>query len=123
MLDQLSYVSIGYAAAVAIGAGVVFFLKRPRPRMLDQSAWILEGLLALRALAGAGTLLSGQRAAEQAPYIGYLIASVCIMPIAMNAVSGDDRGPWSSAVIAVVGLALTVVSIRILMTWGGGAHG
>jgi len=121
MLDQLSYVSIVYAALVTIGAAVVFFTKRPRPKLLDQSAWILEGLMVLRALAGAGTLLGGQKAAEQAPYIGYLIASVCIMPVAMNAVS-EDRGPWSSAVIAVVSVALTVIGVRILMTWGGGVH-
>ena len=121
MLDQLSYVSIVYAALVTIGAAVLFFLRRPRPKVLDTAGWILEGLLVLRALAGAGTLLHGERAAEQAPYIGYLIASVCIMPIAMNAVS-EDRGPWSSAVVAVVALALTVITIRILMTWGGGAH-
>jgi hypothetical protein len=122
MLDQLSYVATVYAALVTIGAAVVFFMRRPRPKLLDTAAWILEGLMALRAVAGAGTLLQGQRAAEQAPYLGYLLASVCIMPIAMNAVS-EDRGPWSSAVIAVVGLALTVVAVRILMTWGGGAHG
>lgn len=122
MLDQLSYVSIVYAALVTIGAAVVFFLRRPRPKLLDTTAWILEGLMALRAVAGAGTLLHGQRAAEQAPYIGYLIASVCVIPIAMNAVS-EDRGPWSSAVVAVVSLAVTVIAVRILMTWGGGAHG
>jgi len=122
MLDPLSYVSIVYAALVTIGAAVVFFLRRPRPQLLDTAAWILEGLMALRAVAGAGTLLHGQRAAEQAPYIGYLIASVCIMPIAMNAIS-EDRGPWSSAVVAVVSLAVTVIAVRILMTWGGGAHG
>jgi hypothetical protein len=121
MLDQLSYVSIVYAALVMIAAAVVFFVRRQRPKVLDTAGWILEGLLVLRALAGAGTLIQGQRAAEQAPYIGYLIASVCLMPIAMNAVS-DDREPWSSAVIAVVALALTVIGIRILMTWGGGAH-
>jgi drug/metabolite transporter superfamily protein YnfA len=121
MLDQLSYVSIVYAALVTIGAAVVFLVRRARPKLLDTAAWILEGLLVLRALAGAGTLLHGERAAEQAPYIGYLIASVCIVPIAMNAVS-EDRSPWSSAVIAVVGLALTVIAARILMTWGGGAH-
>ena len=122
MLDPLSYVSIVYAALVTIGAAVVFFLRRPRPQLLDTAAWILEGLMALRAVAGAGTLLHGQRAAEQAPYIGYLIASVCVLPIAMNAVS-EDRGPWSSAVVAVVALAVTVIAVRILMTWGGGAHG
>ncbi|HET7357587.1 MAG TPA: hypothetical protein VFJ09_13005 [Nocardioidaceae bacterium] len=122
MLDQLSYISIVYAALVTIGAAVVFFLRRPRPKLLDTTAWILEGLMVLRALAGAGTLLQGQRATEQAPYIGYLIASVCIMPIAMNAVS-EDRGPWSSAVIAVASLALAVIAVRILMTWGGGTHG
>ncbi|HEU5043864.1 MAG TPA: hypothetical protein VFT75_07010 [Nocardioidaceae bacterium] len=122
MLDQLSYVAIVYAALVMIGAAAMFVLRRPRPRLLDTAAWSLEGLMVLRALAGAGTLLQGQRAAEQAPYIGYLIASVCIMPIAMNAVS-DDRGPWSSAVIAVVSLALAVIAVRILMTWGGGTHG
>jgi xanthine/uracil permease len=117
LLTQLSYLDVAYAGLVAIGAGVVFALRRERPKMLDQSAWILEVLLLIRFAAGVGALLHGQKAAEPSPYLGYLFASVCIMPVALGTMR-EDRGRWSSGVIAVVGVALAVISVRLQMTWG-----
>jgi hypothetical protein len=120
VLNQLTYVAIVYAALVALAALVVAATRRPRPKLLDSSAWILEGVLVLRFVAGVGTLLHGEHAAEPEAYLGYLIASICILPVAMNALS-EDKGPWSSAVIAVASIALTVIGVRLQATWG--VHG
>lgn len=114
-LDQLTYVAVGYAALVALAALVVTLRRMQRPPLLDSTVWILELLLAVRAVAGLGSLLSGQRPAETSAYVGYLVASVAVLPIAMQSVA-DDRGPWSSGVIAVAALAVAVVGVRLQMT-------
>jgi hypothetical protein len=65
-------------------------------------------------------MLNGQRPQEMSAHVGYLVASVCVLPIAMQSVA-EDRGTWSSGVIAVAALAVTVVGVRLQMTWGHGA--
>ncbi|MGZ6745579.1 MAG: hypothetical protein ACXVD0_06700 [Nocardioides sp.] len=114
-LDQLTYVCVAYAAGVTAWALVVTLRRLPRPAMLDLSVWILELLMAVRAVAGLGTMLKGDQPAELSAYVGYLVASVCVLPIAMQSVA-DDRGPWSSGVVTVAALAVAVVAVRLHMT-------
>jgi len=119
-LGQLTLVAVAYAGLVTIVASVVALRHLRRPAWLDQMVWILELLLVVRAVAGIGSMLGGQRPAEMAPHIGYLAASVCVLPIAMQAV-WEERDTWSSAVVAVAALAVTVIAVRLQMTWGHGA--
>ncbi|MBB6627474.1 hypothetical protein H5V45_09080 [Nocardioides sp. KIGAM211] len=114
-LDQLTYVAVGYAALVTLAALAVAVAAVPRPAVLDQGVWILEALLVIRAVAGLGVMLRGDHPAEQSAYVGYLVASVCVLPIAMQSVA-DDRGRWSNAVITVAALAVTVIAVRLQMT-------
>lgn len=118
-LGQLTLVAIGYAALVTLAALVVTVGRHPRPPLLDNAVWILEVLLAVRAVAGLGSMLDGQRPEEFSAHVGYLVAAVCVLPIAMQSVA-DDRGPWSSGVVTVAALAVTVVAVRLQMTWGHG---
>ena len=118
-LGQLTLVAIGYAALVTLAALVVTVTRRPRPQLLDNAVWILEVLLAVRAVAGLGSMLDGQRPEELSAHVGYLVAAVCVLPIAMQSVA-DDKGPWSSGVVTVAALAVTVVAVRLQMTWGHG---
>jgi hypothetical protein len=119
VLSLLTYVVIGFAALLTVYAGAMFAFHRSRPAMLDVCAWVLETAFVVRFVAGVGVLLRGEKAAEPAPYLGYLIACICIMPVAMSALR-EDREPWSSAVVAVAALALTVIGIRLQKTWGHG---
>ena len=64
--------------------------------------------MAVRVVAGLGSMLGGQRPDEMSAHVGYLVAAVCVLPIAMQSVD-DDRGPWSSGVIAVAALAVAVI--------------
>jgi hypothetical protein len=115
VLDQISWVVVGYAVLVALVAGWSAYRWRERPPWLDSMAWMLEALLALRAVAGAGALLAGHKPDQVSTQVGYLIASVCIVPLALRSVQ-DDRGAWSLGVVGVAAVTVAVVSVRIVMT-------
>jgi hypothetical protein len=114
-LDQISWVVVGYAALVALLAAYSAYRWRERPPWLASMAWMLEVLLAVRALAGLGVLASGERPDDSATHLGYLVASVCVMPLALRSVQ-DDTGAWSLGVLAVAALGVGVISVRMVMT-------
>ena len=119
-LGQLTLVAVGYAGLVTVAALALTLLRRLRPAWLDQAVWILELLMAVRVVAGLGSMLNGQRPEAMSSHVGYLAAAVAVLPIAMQSVA-DDRGPWSNGVIAVAALAVAVVGVRLQLTWGTGA--
>lgn len=112
---QITWIVVGYALLVFALALATALRRRERPGWLDQMAWMLEVLLVIRALAGLGPLLGDDQPPSVSTYVGYLIASVCVLPIAMRSVEGD-RAVWSSAVVAVASLAVAVVAVRLEMT-------
>lgn len=115
-LGQLALLAAGYGALVTLAGLAVTVARIERPAVLVQGVWILQALLVLRVVAGIAGLLRGQQAAEPAAHLGYLVSAVCVLPIAMQAVR-EDRGPWSNAVITVAALAVTVIAVRLQMTW------
>lgn len=112
---QITWIVVGYAALVAIAALVLAARRRERPSWLDQMAWMLELLVVVRALAGIGPLTGSGRPESTSTYVGYLISSVCILPILMRSVEGD-RAVWSAGVIAVAAVAIGVIAVRLEMT-------
>jgi hypothetical protein len=114
-LDQISYIVIGYAVLVLLVAGYAALRWRERPPWLESMAWMLEFLLIVRALGGLGALAGDDRPESLSTYVGYLIASVCILPIAIASIR-EDPGPWSLGVLAVAVLGVGVVSWRLMAT-------
>ena len=112
---QITYIVVGYAVLVAILALVVALRRQERPRWLDQMVWMLELLLVVRALAGLGPLLGDDHPDSTSTYVGYLLASICVLPIAMKSIEGD-RAVWSSAVVTVAAVAIGVIAVRLEMT-------
>jgi hypothetical protein len=112
---QITIIVIGYAALVTVLAVVVVVRRGERPGWLDQMVWMLEVLLVIRGLAGVGTVLGADPPESMSTHVGYLVASVCVLPIAMRSLEGDRAG-WSSAVVAVAALAVTVIAVRLQMT-------
>jgi hypothetical protein len=112
---QITYIAVGYAVLVAVLAGVLAARRGERAPWLDQMAWLLEVLLVVRALAGLGPLLGADKPPSTSTYVGYLLASVAVMPIAIKSVEGD-RAVWSSVVIAVAAVAVAVIGVRLEMT-------
>lgn len=114
-LAPIAWIVVGYAAIVAGAAVLGLVLKAPRPRWLDQLAWMLEALCAVLALGAVGSLLQGHRPESMSTHVGYLVAIVCIMPVALASVR-EERESWSSGVVAVAALATGVVAVRLMMT-------
>jgi hypothetical protein len=115
VLDQISWVVTGYAVLVALLAGWSAYRWRRRPPWLDSMAWMLEALLGLRAVAGLGSLLQGHEPEQESTHLIYLLASVCVMPLALRSVQGDD-GVWSLGVVGVAAVAVAAISVRMVMT-------
>jgi heme A synthase len=115
VLDQISWVVVGYAVLIALVAGYAAYRWRERPPWLDSMAWMLEALVVLRAVSGLGVVLSGERPDSVSTHVGYLLASVCIMPLALKSVQ-QDHGAWSLGVVGVAAATVAVVSVRIVMT-------
>lgn len=113
-LIPIAWIVVGYALLVTIAAAVGLVLRAPRPRWLDQLAWMLEALAVVLAI-GALAALGQGRPDELTTHLGYVAASVVMVPIAMLSVR-EDREPWSSGVVAVAALATGVVAVRIMMT-------
>jgi heme A synthase len=112
---QITLIVIGYAVLVTVLALVVAVRRGERPSWLDQMVWLLEVLLVVRGLAGLGTVFGDDPPDSMSTHVGYLISSVCILPIAMKSIEGD-RAVWSSVVVAVAALAVTVIAVRLQMT-------
>jgi hypothetical protein len=113
-LAPIAWIVVGYSLLVTAAAVLGLALRAPRPRWLDQLAWMLEALAVVLAL-GALAALSDGRPDELTTHLGYVAASVVMVPMAMVSVR-EDRGPWSSGVVAVAALATGVVAVRIMMT-------
>lgn len=111
---QVTWIVVGYALLVTVLALVVAVRKGERPGWLDQMVWMLEVLLVVRALTGLSAF-SGDGPDSTSTYVGYLLASVCVLPIAMRSVEGD-RAAWSSGVVAVAAVAVGVIAVRLEMT-------
>jgi hypothetical protein len=115
VLAQVSWIAIGYGVLVSLVALWAGLKWRARPPWLGQLVWMLEVLMLLRAGLGAAALAGGDRPESMTTHVGYLITSVCVLPLAMQAVRDDDTA-WAAGVIAIAAIAVTVVGVRILAT-------
>jgi len=114
-LDMVSWIAIGYGALVALLAAYSAVRWRARPPWLGSMVWMLEFLHAVRAVGGLGALLAGDRPSSMITYVGYLMTSVMLLPIAMQAVE-EDESVWSVWVIAIASVAVSVVGWRLMVT-------
>jgi hypothetical protein len=112
---QITVIVVGYAVLVAVLALVTVGRRAERPPWLDQMVGLLELLLVVRGLAGLGPVLGEDHPDSMSTYVGYLLSSVCVLPVAMKSIAGD-RAVWSAGVVAVAAVAVGVIAVRLEMT-------
>ena len=112
---MISWIAIGYGALVTVLAVFSAWRWRARPPWLASMVWMLEFLHGVRAVGGLGALLTGDRPPSTTTYVGYLMASVALLPIALRAVE-EDESVWSVWVIAIAAVAVSVVGWRLMVT-------
>jgi hypothetical protein len=116
--DGLSVTIAGYAAGVTCWAAARGLRGRGPSRGLRASAIVLETALVLQALLRLGGLIGGHRPAELAIGLGYLVAGVAILPLAVGTPDADAASdPGSSLALAIGAAALAIVSLRTRAIW------
>jgi hypothetical protein len=114
-LDLISWIAIGYGVLVAVLAAYSAMRWRARPPWLSSMAWMLELLHVVRAVAGVGAVLGGSTPASTVTFVGYLLTSVAVIPVALRAVE-DDESVWAVWVIAIAAVTVSVVGWRLMVT-------
>lgn len=114
-LDMISLIAIGYGILVTLLAVYSAWRWRARPPWLVSMVWMLELLHGVRAVGGVGALLAGDRPASMVTYVGYLITSVALLPLALQSVD-EDETVWSVWVIAIAAVVVSVVGWRLMVT-------
>lgn len=116
MVNALTSLLAVAAGLLVVTCAVLFGLDRARPRPLDIAVYVLEGGLVLRAMIGLAQMISGDESSS-VTHIGYLVATVAILPLVLNMLEGD-RSRWSSAILGVAALVIVVVLLRLQATTG-----
>jgi hypothetical protein len=112
MNRHLVLTTAGYAALLAAWAMLRAATGRDLHPPLLVGAALLELVLVVQAAAEAVRLLGGAQAAEPATHLGYLVASVVVLPLAVTNTS-PRRGPWDAAIVGAGTLAVAVVVLRL----------
>lgn len=124
MIDGLLLTLAVYAGALAAWTATYAVRGRgPIPRHAAV-ALVLQAGLAAHALARLATLFSSGKPADMAIAVGYLTASVLVLPLAAGSVSSllEDGGSasgsgWDAGALSIASAATVVVASRIDATW------
>lgn len=119
MLAVLANSLAGVGLVLAVAVGLFSYLSRPPPLVLTAAVGVLAAAVVVQAVIAVALLISGERAEEQATFIGYLLFSVLVLPAAF-AWARAEPGRWGSGVLAVGCLTLSVMIVRMGQLWGIG---
>lgn len=118
MIGPLAVAVMVVALAFAVLALVSAALNR-LPGTLQVGGAALVELLALVQLVGVIVqLVRGERPAEFATFLAYMVVSVLVMPVAVLWAAAE-RNRWSSLVLGVGGLVVVVLVLRMQQVWTG----
>lgn len=112
---------LAYAVMALSGAMIVWGLiaaaadKPPGPAQLLFAAGV-EIVTVIQTIIAFVVLAQGFRPAELATTIGYLVGIVVLIPVAWLWANAE-RTRFSGIVLAVAGLAVAVMTLRLLQLW------
>lgn len=122
MTAALALAVLGYSGLLAVWAAAVAVLRRPRGGAHTAGMVLLELMLAAQAgLRGVDLLNGGAAPVEPGTHLGYLAASVVVLPLllALARPTGPatrNDAAWYSAAVAVACVAVLIIEVRLLAT-------
>lgn len=119
MSNGLAYVVTGAALVVAAWAFLDVLRDRLAGRALLGGLALVEGLLVAQVVVAAVKLAQGDRPDGMATFIGYLVASLLVLPFGTLWALGE-RSRSGTAVLGVSCLVVPVLVARLLQIWDGG---
>lgn len=108
-----------YASALAVGAAVCVPRRRGPGAGCLGGAVLLELTLFVRAVLDGSSTAARTPVTEPTVHIGYLVASVVLLPLLLTVTRGPGgraRTAADAAVLAVACAALVVVEVRLAVT-------
>ncbi len=117
MIDFLAWTLIIAGVALAVLGIVLTVLRRTPGRSMLIAAGVVEALLVLQVVIATVQLITGARPAEMVTFIGYLFASVIVLPLALQWTRAEANR-WNGAVIAVGAIAVAAAVARLQALWG-----
>jgi hypothetical protein len=84
------------------------------------TAAVVEVLLLVQAVLGVLLLARTDRDVEAVTFVGYLLTSVLLLPVGAFWAIGE-RSRWGNGVLAVAGLVVAVLVLRLQQVWSAGA--
>ena len=79
-------------------------------------AGVLEAVLLVQAVVAAAALVGGDRPADTATFVSYLVG-VVLVPVAGVLWARTERTRWAGTVLAVAGAVVGVMVWRLLQLW------
>jgi hypothetical protein len=124
VIDGLLLTLAVYAGVLAMWTATYAMHGREPTLRHAAVALVLQAGLALHALGRLATLCGGAKPTDMAVAVGYLIASVLVLPLAAGSVTSllDGRrsvsaSGWDAAALSIASAATAVVTSRIDATW------
>jgi hypothetical protein len=91
--------------------------RRPPDRTYLAAVAIGEVELVLQAIVALAVIAGGHRPPSLGEYLGYLLATVVLVPYGIVRGHSPHANHWDSGVIAVVTFAVAVAVLRLLALW------
>ena len=116
MYEELS---IGVmVASLVMGGWCVFTAVRERWLGSGQVVALvaLELVLLAQAVAAAARIVGGERPEQFGTFVGYLVTSVAVLPLAM-VLSFMERTRWGSVIAGVAAVVVAVLTLRLRQVW------
>ncbi|WP_248958878.1 hypothetical protein [Sphaerisporangium perillae] len=118
MIGPLATALIIGALVLAVLCVIVAIRDRPMGVVLLAGLGVLELALLAQAVIGIVKVIGGEGSGETATFVGYLLGSIVIPPVAAFWALGE-RTRWGPAVAAVACFAIPVMVGRLLQIWQG----
>jgi hypothetical protein len=106
----------GVAVLLALLGGAAMLAGRRIGLVHVAGTLVLELLLLVQAAIAVVALAGGERPAETATFLGYLVG-VLLVPVAGLLWARAEPTRWAGGVIVVAGLVVAVMAWRLLQLW------
>ncbi len=114
-------VALGLGCAV-LAAWALLWAALDRPVRLGHLVLggALEALLLVQAVVAAVKLIGGTRPGSTVTFVAYLVGSLLVLPLGVLWAL-EERTRWSSVVLAIAGVTVAVMVVRMNSVWDGSA--
>ncbi|MDN5763035.1 MAG: hypothetical protein L0H41_12050 [Microlunatus sp.] len=116
MVEALAYVVMALAGGMVCWGLVTAAVNKPPGKAQLLYAAAVELVTIAQTVVALVGLAQGSRPGELATTIGYLIGIVVLIPVAWFW-ANVERTRFSGVVLAVAGLAVAVMTLRLLQLW------